>query len=154
MKCANFRMLIYHRREFMSLYLTIHMIYLFDLDSDVWNEFVANCRANIHVVLCTTPTEFSRWICHYDHNPFNGTHINWMHQWSENALVKVASKFLMDHPHIPETHQESVIGHVVHVHKNIFNYTHDYRQKYTRINHFTPKHYVEFINSYLKSIGK
>lgn len=122
--------------------------------SDAWNEFLVNCNDNIHIVLCTTPTETFRLLCRLNHGLVGSVYINWMQPWSDKVLTHVANVFLAEHPNIPETYHQSIIGHVVHVHKSIHDYARDYWQKCGRMNYFTPKHYIEFIHNYLKLMGK
>lgn len=97
--------------------------------------------------------ETFRLLCRHNHGLVGSVYINWMQQWSDKVLIRVANVFLAEHPSIPETYQESIIGHVVHVHKSIHDYAREYWQKFGRMNFFTPKHYIEFIHSYLKLMG-
>lgn len=82
------------------------------------------------------------------------TTIDWIFPWPEQALLAVAKVFLADHPKIPQMHREGVISHVVHVHNSIKFYTLEYLQKQRRRNYVTPKHYLDYINTYIRLIGK
>lgn len=79
--------------------------------------------------------------------------MNWMESWTENVLIKVANGFLAEHPSIPEMHRESIIGHAVHVHRTIDFYAIE-QKLYTKWRIFvTPKHFIEYIRTYLKLMG-
>lgn len=104
-------------------------------------------------MLCTTPSETFRLICRSNHGLVGSVYINWMQRWSDKVLNKVANTFLAEHPSIPETYQDAIIGHVVHVHRSIHDYSLDYWRNCHRMNYITPKHYIEFIHHYLKLIG-
>lgn len=51
---------------------------------------------------------------------------------------------------IPEAHQTSVVEHVVHVHLSVGDYSIEFLQKLRRVNHITPKNYLDFISTYTK----
>lgn len=55
---------------------------------------------------------------------------------------------------IPESYREPIIAHIVHVHQSLKGYNMQYLMKLRRKNFVTPKHYLDFINTYLKLIGK
>lgn len=151
---ASIQLVIANQYEMGDECDTFERYFLFSfLESDAWNGFLNNCNENIHIVMCTTRTETFRMLCRINHGLVGVVYINWMQQWSEKVLMKVANMFLAEHPNIPETYQESIIGHVVHVHKSIHDYSQDYQRKCHRFNFFTPKHYLEFIHNYLKILG-
>lgn len=54
---------------------------------------------------------------------------------------------------IPDIHREPIISHIVHVHQSLKHYTQQFLLKLRRKNFVTPKHYLDFINTYLKLIG-
>jgi len=43
-----------------------------------------------------------------------------------------------------------VVDHVVHVHLSVGDYSKDFLQKLRRVNHVTPKNYLDFISTYIK----
>lgn len=61
--------------------------------------------------------------------------------------------FRLFHGQIPEIHREPIISHIVHVHQSLKHYTQQFLLKLRRKNFVTPKHYLDFINTYLKLIG-
>lgn len=43
-----------------------------------------------------------------------------------------------------------MVDHVVHVHLSVGDYSKDFLQKLRRVNHITPKNYLDFISTYIK----
>ena len=41
-----------------------------------------------------------------------------------------------------------MVGHIVHVHSSVGRFSAEFKQKLRRINHVTPKNYLDFINRY------
>lgn len=82
------------------------------------------------------------------------TSINFMHPWCEQVLIKIANVFLAEHPIITGNHLNKIIEHVVHVHKSMNKYTYRYSHELNRLNHVSPKHYLEFIQTYINLMGK
>lgn len=81
------------------------------------------------------------------------TSIDWVFPWPDQALFAVANTFLSEHPSIPELYKEVIATHVVHVHSSLVYYSAQFLLKLRRKNFVTPKHYLDFINTYLKLIG-
>lgn len=114
-----------------------------------------NCAKNLHVVLCMSPVgDVLRNRCRSFPGLVSSTTIDWVFPWPEEALFAVAKTFLAGHPKIPEMHREPIISHVVHVHNSIKFYSADFLQKLRRKNYVTPKHYLDYINTYIRLIGK
>jgi dynein heavy chain len=82
------------------------------------------------------------------------TTIDWVFPWPQQALFAVARVFLADHPKIPELYRDPIISHVVHVHQSLAHYTTEFALKLRRKNFVTPKHYLDYISTYLKLIGE
>ena len=51
---------------------------------------------------------------------------------------------------VPDSHRDNIVEHVVHVHLSVGAYSQEFQQKLRRINHVTPKNYLDFINAYTK----
>lgn len=64
----------------------------------------------------------------------------------------MAKKYLSEHPSIPVMHKDDIVAHVVHVHKTLDFYSVQFLQILRRNNYVTPKHYLDFINTYLKLV--
>lgn len=54
----------------------------------------------------------------------------------------------MQNHHIPEEHRENIVDHMVHVHISAGIYTKEFYEKLRRNNYITPKHFLDFINTY------
>ncbi|KAF2892470.1 hypothetical protein ILUMI_13689 [Ignelater luminosus] len=121
----------------------------------VWNYFLNKCSDNLHVVLSMSPTgDILSKRCRSFPGLVNNTCIDWLFPWPPQALTAVASVFLKDNPKIPETYRDTIVEHVVYVHQRVGVYTVDFLVKLRRKNYVTPKHYLDFINTYLKLLDE
>ena len=121
----------------------------------VWNYFLDTCAKNLHVCLSMSPEgDALRNRCRNFPGIVGSTTIDWVFPWPQQALFAVARVFLADHPKIPEIYRDPIISHVVHVHQSVSFYTAEFALKLRRKNFVTPKHYLDYINTYLKLIGK
>lgn len=117
----------------------------------MWNYFLATCSRNLHVVLSMSPSgDALRNRCRNFPGLVGSTSIDWVFPWPEQALFAVARRFLADHPAIIAEHRDAVVNHVVHVHKSLVFYSLQFLQKLRRKNFVTPKHYLDYIATYLK----
>lgn len=76
--------------------------------------------------------------------------IDWVYPWPQQALYAVANVFLSEHPSIPADHKTEIVAHVVHVHYSLVYYSQQFLLKLRRRNFVTPKHYLDYIATYLK----
>lgn len=51
---------------------------------------------------------------------------------------------------MPQEHREAIVNHIVYVHTSVLQYTIDFETKLRRRNYVTPRHFLDFINTYLK----
>ena len=51
---------------------------------------------------------------------------------------------------MPDEHRAAVVAHVVQVHTSAQLASVQYQQKLRRVNHCTPKHYLDYIKTYLR----
>ncbi|XP_017478046.1 PREDICTED: dynein heavy chain 10, axonemal [Rhagoletis zephyria] len=117
----------------------------------VWLYFLRTCAENLHVSLCMSPSgETLRNRCRNFPGLIGSTYIDWVFPWPQQALTAVATLFLSQHQMIPVEHRDAIIDHVVHVHTTIQMYSREYLLKLRRNNYVTPKHYLDFINTYLR----
>ncbi|XP_022902554.2 dynein axonemal heavy chain 10 [Onthophagus taurus] len=117
----------------------------------VWAYYVNTCTYNLHVVLSMSPAgDILSKRCRSFPGLVNNTTIDWLFPWPLQALIAVASVFLKDNPRIPEIYRDPVVAHVVYVHQIIIQYTNDFMTQLRRRNYVTPKHYLDFIDTYLK----
>lgn len=117
---------------------------------NLWNFFVNKCANNLHIVLCMSPNgDVLRTRCRNFPGLVNNTVIDWFLPWPEQALRSVAEVFLGTQT-VPEEKREDVIQHMVQVHKSLGPASAMFLQRYRRVNHATPKSYLDYINTYLK----
>ncbi|XP_033627732.1 dynein heavy chain 10, axonemal-like [Asterias rubens] len=119
----------------------------------IWQYFINKCANNLHIVLAMSPVgETLRTRCRNFPGLVNNCSIDWFMPWPVQALTAVASVFLgnEDIKSIPDEHRDSVVKHVVFVHKSVGDYSVQFQQKLRRNNYVTPKNYLDFINTYLK----
>lgn len=50
---------------------------------------------------------------------------------------------------MPQEHREAIVNHMVYVHTSVCQYTEDFVMKLRRRNYVTPKHFLDFVNTYL-----
>nr|WAW84832.1 axonemal dynein heavy chain 10 [Halisarca dujardinii] len=115
----------------------------------VWSYFVSKCSNNLHIVLAMSPAgETLRNRCRNFPGLVNNASIDWFSAWPRQALEAVAAHFLAENDQIPGTHMEAVVAHIVHIHLSVGDFSTSFKQKLRRINHVTPKNYLDFINRY------
>jgi dynein heavy chain, axonemal len=70
---------------------------LIDNKDTCWNFFISRVRKNLHMAMCFSPVgEAFRSRARKFPAIVNCTVIDWFHPWPEDALLSVASKFLLD----------------------------------------------------------
>eukprot|EP00118_Oscarella_pearsei_P005341 m.24505 g.24505 ORF g.24505 m.24505 type:complete len:2538 (+) comp28630_c0_seq1:2-7615(+) len=121
----------------------------------VWNFFVNKCAGNLHIVLAMSPIgDTLRTRCRNFPGLVNNCVIDWFLPWPQQALQAVATNFLAEVEKIPDGHRDNVVNHVVFVHEVVGNYSLLFEQKLRRVNHVTPKNYLDFINSYTNLLAE
>ncbi|EFN79037.1 Dynein heavy chain 10, axonemal [Harpegnathos saltator] len=116
----------------------------------VWSYFVKTCIANLRIALAMSPTgDVLRTRCRNYPGLINNTTIDWMFPWPRQALVAVANVILRDNPIVPQEYRETIVSHMVYVHTSVCQYTEDFATKLRRRNYVTPRHFLDFINTYL-----
>lgn len=121
----------------------------------MWNYFLARCARNLHVVLTMSPSgDALRNRCRNFPGLVGSTSIDWVFPWPEQALFAVARRFLADQPAIVAEHREAVVEHVVRVHKSLQHYSAQFLMKLRRHNYVTPKHYLDYVATYLRLLDE
>ncbi|NXC37428.1 DYH10 protein, partial [Campylorhamphus procurvoides] len=117
----------------------------------VWQYFVSKCASNLHIVLGMSPVgdDLRTW-CRNFPGLVNNTGIDWFLPWPTQALFAVAQSFVGKNPRIPAESCTSVIEHIVMVHESVGDFSKKFLDKLRRINHVTPKNYLDFISTYSK----
>nr|XP_031841739.1 dynein heavy chain 10, axonemal [Nomia melanderi] len=116
----------------------------------VWSYFVKTSITNLRIALSMSPSgDLLRTRCRNYPGLANSTTIDWMFPWPEEALVAVANVTLRDIVNVPQEYRERLVEHMVYVHRTVCDYTLDFQTKLRRRNYVTPKHYLDFMNTYL-----
>ncbi|XP_027593384.2 dynein heavy chain 10, axonemal isoform X1 [Pipra filicauda] len=117
----------------------------------VWQYFVSKCASNLHIVLGMSPVgdDLRTW-CRNFPGLVNNTGIDWFLPWPAQALFAVAQSIVVKNPRIPPESSKSVIEHMVMVHESVGDFSKRFLEKLRRINHVTPKNYLDFISTYTK----
>ncbi|KPJ04007.1 Dynein heavy chain 10, axonemal [Papilio xuthus] len=121
----------------------------------VWNYFCSKCLQNLHVVLSMSPSgDVLRNRCRSFPGLVNNTTIDWQFPWPKQALLAVANVFLADVQKIPDEFRSIIVEHVVHVHLSVAVYSAEFLARLRRNNYVTPKHYMDFLTSYIALLGE
>lgn len=78
------------------------------------------------------------------------TTINWMFPWPKQALKSVASGYISENRKIPDCYKDEINDHVVHVHESLTYYTQEFLTVLRRRNYVTPKHYLDYVTTYIR----
>lgn len=142
----------------------------------MWLYFVKTSLQNLRIALSMSPSgDLLRTRCRSYPGLVSSTTIDWMFPWPEQALVSVANVTLSDviislrfdlfrlfiplsdippysfqNPNVPESFRDVIVEHMVLTHRSVCEYTLDFQLKLRRRNYVTPKHYLDFINVFLK----
>ncbi|XP_046382890.1 dynein axonemal heavy chain 10 [Ischnura elegans] len=121
----------------------------------VWQYFCSMALLNLHVVLTMSPAGDSMRTRARNFPAIVGsTVIDWFQPWPQQALLAVARLYLAENSKIPENLRKTIISHVVHVHQSALKYVVQFEVKLRRKNYITPKHYLDFIVSYLSLLNE
>ncbi|XP_014262519.1 dynein heavy chain 10, axonemal-like [Cimex lectularius] len=125
------------------------------LKESCWQFFITKCRDNLHVVLSMNPLgDALRTRCRSFPGLISNTTIDWILPWPTEALYAVANKYFKDVDTIAEEVKEPIIESLVQVHLSMIQYTEDFHLQLRRKNYLTPKHYLDFIKTYLRLMGE
>lgn len=114
-----------------------------------WKFFVNKVRRLLKVVLCFSPVGSTlRQRSIKFPALLNTTCIDWFHEWPEEALIRVAKKFLSEINELDRDIQESASLFMAHVHKSVNEASQQYLQAEKRYNYTTPKSFLEQISLY------
>lgn len=81
----------------------------------------------------------------------NNTTIDWFFPWPEQALYAVAEVFVSpEFQLVPDQYRKAITDQIVATHLSVHRYSADFAQKLRRPTYVTPKHYLDFINTYKK----
>ena len=122
-----------------------------DTPDNCWDFFIEKVRKNLHMVLCFSPVGDSFRIRARQFPALvNDTVYDYFMGWSQDALIKVANRFIKDVEAITseEGLQNSVALHMANVHKTVEQASADFFSTERRYNYTTPKSFLDLITVY------
>lgn len=82
------------------------------------------------------------------------TTIDWIFPWPKQALRSVARGYISENRKIPDGLKEAINDHVVHVHESLSHYTREFLTILRRRNYITPKHYLDYVTTYIRLLDE
>jgi dynein heavy chain len=120
----------------------------------LWQYFVERCSRNLHVALCFSPTgDKLRTRCRNFPGLVNNTVIDWFMPWPQQALTAVADVYL-GKANVDKALQKCLVQHMVNVHLSAIAASNDYMQRWRRINHVTPKNFLDYIATFVRILAE
>ncbi|NXJ22597.1 DYH17 protein, partial [Dicrurus megarhynchus] len=120
-----------------------------DTKENCWKLFIEKVRRQLRVVLCFSPVGSTlRVRARRFPAVVNCTAIDWFHEWPEDALVSVSSRFLEETPDIEPEVKASISRFMSFVHTSSKEMSKIYLAVERRYNYTTPKTFLELIKLY------
>uniref|UniRef100_F7EDE6 Dynein axonemal heavy chain 8 n=1 Tax=Monodelphis domestica TaxID=13616 RepID=F7EDE6_MONDO len=117
---------------------------------NLYEYFITRSRKNLHVVLCFSPVgeKFRARSLKFP-GLISGCTMDWFSRWPREALVAVASYFLLEYNIVCSNEtKKQVVETMGLFHDMVSEGCENYFQRYRRRAHVTPKSYLSFINGY------
>ena len=122
-----------------------------DTRENCWKFFIDRVRKQLKIVLCFSPVgDVLRVRGRKFPAIVNCTSINWFHEWPQEALISVSTKFLVGNKHIPSDIVKPIGEFMALVHNSTNEMSRIYKTNDKRYNYTTPKSFLELINLYSK----
>ena len=123
---------------------------IMDTRENCWSFFIDRVRRQLKVVLCFSPVGSTiRVRARKFPALVNCTSINWFHEWPEEALISVSSRFLSEVDLISDEIRESISRYMAFVHKSVNEMSAVYLTNERRYNYTTPKSFLELVSNLL-----
>ncbi|NXK90148.1 DYH17 protein, partial [Formicarius rufipectus] len=120
-----------------------------DTKENCWKFFIEKVRRQLRVVLCFSPVGSTlRVRARRFPAVVNCTAIDWFHEWPEDALVSVSSRFLEETENIEPEVKVSISRFMSYVHTSAKEMSKTYLAVERRYNYTTPKTFLEQIKLY------
>ncbi|KAJ3364693.1 hypothetical protein GGF32_001332 [Allomyces javanicus] len=120
-----------------------------------WDQFIRNVRRNLKVVLCFSPVGNTlRSRCRKFPAIVNSTQIDWFHEWPQEALESVATRFIDACDLVPKELKRPVTKFMAYAHQIVNEVSKKYLLNEKRHNYTTPKSFLELINLYKQMLEK
>lgn len=136
---------------------------------ELYRWFTNQVMKNLHVVFTMNPsTEGLKDRASTSPALFNRCVVNWFGDWSDEALYQVGKQFTskldIDRQYIapekfpkvfvdladPPSHRDAINNAFVYVHQTLHKMYERMRKRNQRVTYITPRHYLDFINHYVK----
>ncbi|KAJ1516905.1 hypothetical protein HMI54_007793 [Coelomomyces lativittatus] len=122
---------------------------LVDTREACWEQFIKNVRRNLKVMLCFSPVGNTlRSRCRKFPAIVNATQIDWFHEWPQEALESVATRFIEACELVSKELKKSVTKFMAFAHQTVNEVSKKYLLNEKRYNYTTPKSFLELINLY------
>ncbi|XP_068269716.1 LOW QUALITY PROTEIN: dynein axonemal heavy chain 17 [Nyctibius grandis] len=126
-----------------------------DTRESCWKFFIEKVRRQLKVILCFSPVGSTlRVRARRFPAVVNCTAIDWFHEWPEDALVSVSSRFLEETGDIEPEVKVSISHFMSHVHMSVKEMSKTYLAVERRYNYTTPKTFLEQIKLYQNLLSK
>ncbi|PLW56951.1 hypothetical protein PCANC_02857 [Puccinia coronata f. sp. avenae] len=143
---------------------------MLDSPDELYRWFTQQVAKNLHVVFTMNPPE-NGLASRAATSPalFNRCVLDWFGDWSDQAFYQVGMEFTstldLDTSQyvppatfpvvyrqlaIPPVHRTAIINALVAVHMSMYETNHRLARRQARFNYATPRHYLDFINNYVK----
>ncbi|NXL49102.1 DYH17 protein, partial [Podilymbus podiceps] len=133
----------------------VKFVGLQDTRENCWKLFIEKVRRQLKVILCFSPVGSTlRVRARRFPAVVNCTAIDWFHEWPEDALVSVSSRFLEETEDIKPEIKVSISQFMSYVHMSVKKMSKTYLATERRYNYTTPKTFLEQIKLYQNLLSK
>ncbi|OJJ50928.1 hypothetical protein ASPZODRAFT_57610 [Penicilliopsis zonata CBS 506.65] len=143
---------------------------LLDSQEELYKWFTQQIVKNLHVVFTMNPPE-DGLSSKAATSPalFNRCVLNWMGDWSDQALFQVGSELThsvdLDKPSfiapdsipvayrelsLPASHRDAVVNSMVYIHYSLQKFNQRLQKQQGKTTYLTPRHYLDFVAQYVK----
>ncbi|KAJ3198630.1 hypothetical protein HDU82_001178, partial [Entophlyctis luteolus] len=120
-----------------------------------WDWFIKTVRRNLKVVLCFSPVGNTlRSRCRKFPAIVNCTMIDWFHEWPEEALTSVATRFISTCDLVPEYLKVPVTKFMAFCHQSVNAVSRKFLINEKRYNYTTPKSFLALISLYKEMLER
>ncbi|XP_075374923.1 dynein axonemal heavy chain 17-like isoform X2 [Mycteria americana] len=133
----------------------VKLLGLQDTRENCWKLFIEKVRRQLKVILCFSPVGSTlRVRARRFPAVVNCMAIDWFHEWPEDALVSVSSRFLEETGDIEAEVKVSISQFMSYVHMSVKEMSKTYLAMERRYNYTTPKTFLEQIKLYKNLLSK
>ncbi|KAK8843995.1 hypothetical protein IAR55_006788 [Kwoniella newhampshirensis] len=147
---------------------------MLDSHEELYRWFTQQVARNLHVVFTMNPPS-NGLATRAATSPalFNRCVLDWFGNWSDHALYQVGLEFTqsldLDMANyapaapfpiayrdlaVPPTHRQAVVNAMVYVHQSMQSLTSKLAKRQGKYNHITPRHFLDFINHYVRLLNE